>query len=52
MVDFGMKPMPPKVIGKRFVYGLKVLQGYQRTLYPKGVQTFKRGRSQKKQGNL
>jgi hypothetical protein len=39
-------------LGRRFVYGLEVVQGYQRTLDPKGVQTLEKGRSKKKQGNL
>jgi len=47
MVDVDMNPTPPKVIGKE-VYELKVLLGYQNILDPKGVETFKGGRNQKK----
>jgi hypothetical protein len=37
MVAIGMRLMPFKIIGKRLVYGLKVLQGYQKFLDPTGV---------------
>jgi hypothetical protein len=52
MVVVGMSSIPLKVIKKRHVYELKVLQGYQKTLDPRGVQTFERGKNQRKQGNL
>jgi hypothetical protein len=35
MVDVGMSPMPQKLLRERFVCGLTVLQGYQKTLNPK-----------------
>jgi len=47
-----MKPMPPKLLGKRLVYGLKVLQNYQRTLDPRGIQTLERKKNQMKQRNV
>jgi hypothetical protein len=39
-------------LGKRLIYRLKFLLGYQKTLDPKGVQTLERGKNQKKQKNL
>ncbi len=41
-----------KLLGKRFVYVLKVLLGCQRILNPRGTQTFERGKNQKKWGTL
>jgi hypothetical protein len=32
MVIISMKLMPPKVIGKKFVYKLEVILGYQKNL--------------------
>jgi hypothetical protein len=52
MVDVGINPMPQELLGERLVYGLKVLQGYQKTLHLEGVQTFEGGKSKRKQGNL
>jgi hypothetical protein len=49
-VDVGMKPIPPKLLGKMFVYRLEVLKSYQRTLVLRGVQTLKRKRSKKNKG--
>jgi hypothetical protein len=40
MVDVDMSLTP---LGGRLVYKLKVFLGYQRTLDPKGVQTFYEG---------
>jgi hypothetical protein len=44
--------MPLKVIGKKVVYGVKVLLGYQNILDPRDTKTFKGRRSQKKQRTL
>jgi hypothetical protein len=35
-------------MGEKHDYGLKIFLGYQRTLEPRGVQTLKRGKNQKK----
>jgi hypothetical protein len=37
MVDVDMNLTPPKVIGKKVVYKLKVLLSHQKILYPKGL---------------
>jgi hypothetical protein len=39
-------------LGKKLVYELEVLQGYQRALDPRSVYTLEGRRNQKKQGNL
>jgi hypothetical protein len=41
-----------ELLGERLVYGLKIFQGYQKTLGPRGVQTLEGERSERKQGNL
>jgi hypothetical protein len=48
MVAIGMNPMPPKLLGERFLYVLEVFLGCQRILNPRGIQTFEGGKSQKK----
>jgi hypothetical protein len=47
-VIIGMNTMPPKLLGDKLVYKLKIFMGYQRILDPKGIQTFE-GNSQMKQ---
>ncbi len=37
-----------KLLGETLVYGLEVLMGCQRILYPRGIQTLEGGNSQKK----
>jgi hypothetical protein len=50
MVHVDMSLMPPKVIGGRLVYELKVILGYQRILDPKGIQTFMEGGVKRNKG--
>jgi hypothetical protein len=37
MVVVGINLMPPKVIGKKFIYKLKVLLGYQNIRNPRNA---------------
>jgi hypothetical protein len=39
-------------LGERFVYELEVLMGYEKILDSKGIQTFERRKSKRKQGIL
>jgi hypothetical protein len=40
MVAINMNPMPSNLLGRKLVYKLEVLLGYQKILDPKGAQTF------------